>query len=136
MIKPIIDFDGYFVSDDGRILCNLGRGNRRDIKNTTIDLYEIKPRPNKQGYMRVYMRNTKTNKRMDRYVHRLVAEYFVENPYNKKYVDHINCKRNDNRASNLQWVTAKENTDKTLKLNHTYRDVDGRYVSNFDYKTA
>ena len=131
MIKPIKDYKGYFISDDGKVYCNLGRGNRD--KNKTVDLYEIKPRLTKNGYERVYARQTSTNKRKDLYVHRLVAEYFIPNPNNKKYVNHINCIRNDNRVENLEWVTAKENTDYTIKNNHIIRNNLGQYTSNFDY---
>lgn len=90
-ILPIEDFDGYFISNKGKVYCNLGRGNRRNGK--TVPLYEIKPRPTKNGYMRVYMRRTSDNKRVDKYVHILVATYFIPNPENKKYVNHINTKR-------------------------------------------
>ena len=61
MIKEINDYKGYFISDDGRVYCNLGQGNRN--KNKTVDFYEIKPRLTKNGYARVYARQTSTNKR-------------------------------------------------------------------------
>jgi len=65
------------------------------------------------------------------YIHRLVAEYFIPNPENKKYVNHLNCDRADNRVENLEWCTAKENTDYTMQVGNVVRDVKtGRYVSN------
>lgn len=80
-ILPIDDFQGYFVSDEGKIYSNLGQGARS--KEERVPLYEIKPRLTKTGYARVYMRRDSDNKRVDKYVHRLVATYFIPNPENK-----------------------------------------------------
>lgn len=131
MLKPIEDFDGYFISDDGIVYCNLGKGNRRN--NKTVDLYPIKPRYTKTGYTRVYMRNSKTNKRVDRYVHRLVAQAYIPNPDNCNYVNHIDLVRDHNSADNLEWVTARENTMVTEIVGHIKRNEKGQYVSNFKY---
>lgn len=43
-------------------------------------------------------------------VHRMVAEVFIDNPYNKKYVDHIDTDKLNNKADNLRWVTQSENS--------------------------
>lgn len=42
--------------------------------------------------------------------HRIVAEAFIPKIDGKTYVNHINGKKKDNRAINLEWCTAKENT--------------------------
>lgn len=61
-----------------------------------------------EGYYRCSVGGTRG---IDR-IHRFVAEAFVENddPENKKYVDHIDGNKKNNRADNLRWVTASENT--------------------------
>lgn len=113
--------------------CNLGKGNRN--KDKTVDMYKLNPRLTKNGYERIYARQVSSGKRKDLYIHRLVAEYFIPNPENKQYVNHINTRRDDNRVENLEWCTAKENTDYALRTEHIRRDpTNGRYVSNFEYQ--
>lgn len=45
------------------------------------------------------------------YVHRAVAEIFIENIDHKPTVDHINRDKHDNRVCNLRWATYKEQSD-------------------------
>ena len=42
-------------------------------------------------------------------VHRIVANAFIPNPENKPDINHINGKRDDNKITNLEWVTNLEN---------------------------
>jgi hypothetical protein len=44
-----------------------------------------------------------------RFVHRLVAETFIPNHLKKKFVNHINGIKIDNRLENLEWVSHSEN---------------------------
>jgi hypothetical protein len=61
----------------------------------------------KKGYLRVLL--SKPGERHTYKVHRLVAIAFIENPENKKEVNHINGIKTDNRLCNLEWCSTMEN---------------------------
>ena len=60
------------------------------------------------------------------YLHRAVAILFVPNKDSKPCVDHINTITFDNRASNLRWVTMKENACNPLTKQHTSKAKSGK----------
>lgn len=64
---------------------------------------------NSLGYVRVSLRD-KSGNRCGRFIHRLLMQTFcpVEG-MERLQVNHKNCIKHDNRLSNLEWVTAKEN---------------------------
>lgn len=123
---PLNDFKGYYITRDGKVYCDLGKGCRDKNKRTLP--YEIKPRPNKTGYLRVCMRQDSTGKRVDRYVHRLVAEYFLPKIEGKNHVNHIDSDRTNNNATNLEWCTNKENNKHAMNYGFMTRDKLGRFA--------
>jgi len=80
-------------------------GNIRSYKR----MQNVKYYPDARGYSRFKI-NDITIK-----VHRLVAQTFIPNPEGKKFVNHKNGIKTDNRSENLEWVTNKENMEHAVK---------------------
>ena len=99
--KPVKGYENYFVSDLGRVKTKQGR-----YKKINYGIC-------KYGYLDLW----KDNKSKRFRVHRLVAEQFVPNPYNKEQVNHIDGNKKNNQANNLEWVTPKENIQHAINNN-------------------
>lgn len=104
MEKKIKNWELYTIDEFGK------------VKNTKTNKY-LKGAINSKGYLRVELHLNKKIKRF--FVHRLVAEYFVENPLNKEQVNHIDGNKLNNNMNNLEWVTNQENRNHAIKNNLT-----------------
>ena len=108
--RDVVGYEGlYQVSSMGRVKSLERRfidkiGRERYVKECFL-----KPCADRGGYLRVGLCDGKKQKTFK--VHRLVCEAFHENPDNKPQVNHINEIKTDNRASNLEWATARENSN-------------------------
>lgn len=98
--KDIQGYEGkYQVSNRGNVLSlNYRRERRPKI---------LKPKETR-GYYQVGLR--KNGRRTFIGIHQLVAKHFAPGYKYGLQVNHINLNKHDNRASNLEWVTPKENT--------------------------
>lgn len=106
--KNIKGYEGeYQVSNLGRIKSLYRRVNNGTLKGRIINEKILIPQDNRNGYLQV--RLNKNNKEFHYYVHRLVAQAFIENPNNLSQVNHINENKYDNNVSNLEWCNCSYN---------------------------
>jgi hypothetical protein len=93
-LKEIEEFPDYMVSECGKIYSKL----TKSFLDTSIL---------RGGYESVRFR-IKRNP-ANRFVHRIVAQGFVENPNNYKQVNHKDGNKRNNSYVNLEWVTQSQN---------------------------
>ena len=94
-MKAIKKYPNYFVTEEGLVFSS---------KTNKF----LKFSYDQQGYQRVglYIGNYKSKTIK---VHRLIAETFIDNPLNKKDVNHIDGDKSNNNIENLRWVTSRQN---------------------------
>lgn len=109
-MKPIKGFPNYFITPSGQVF---SKKSNKFLKHC----------PHPKGYLQVKLYDKYINK--NKTIHRLVAETYLENPLNKKEVNHINGIKTDNRVENLEWVTKNEN------INHYHNSP--LYIENNNF---
>ena len=91
----------YFVTEDGEIF----------KQNKKISQSKMS-----RGYLSVSLHLEKGQKGKTFYVHRIVAEVYIENLDQKPIVNHINGNKFDNKVSNLEWSTYQENSHHSVTV--------------------
>ena len=118
--KDVLGYEGiYQVSKSGkvrsldRIVRNKHGQRNRSGKTLNPTLYH--------GYPKVYLR------RKSVFVHRVVAETFLEKPEGKNIVvNHKNGIKTDNMVENLEWCTQSENVLHALKTGLSKIKIGGK----------
>ena len=99
----------YTVRDDGTIW---NKKRNKEIKGTRARNEYLTVQLTLDGELKSVM------------THRLVAEYFCDNPYGFNIVSHINGISDDNRAINLMWVEHKAPERKQALKKHSMKEED------------
>ncbi len=103
MIEEFRDIPGYEglyqISNLGNVKSlHYNKSNRQVI---------LKPRMSRHGYCRVGLHLKGKSK--DFYIHRLVANAFLDNPNNLSDINHKDEDKTNNCVDNLEWLSHKEN---------------------------
>ena len=117
--KDIEGYEGlYQVSNLGRVK-SLYKFINNNPKSKSIGYYSeeriLKCFNNKKGYKMVKL--YKNTEHITKRVHRLVAQTFIPNPKKLPQVNHIDGNKINNKVSNLEWCTNRENQIHAWKNN-------------------
>jgi hypothetical protein len=106
--KPVVGYDGlYEVSNFGNVkACAKPKLHRGHVQHTPERL--LKPAIIR-GYCSVKL--VKCGVYKNHYVHRLVAEAFIDNPNNLSEINHIDEIKSNNRVDNLEWCDRNYNVN-------------------------
>lgn len=108
--KDVEGYDGkYQISSSGEVRSFSRWANGRILKGG------ICGNPGPYRYVDL-IKEHRDDKKMH-YIHRLVAYHFLDNPDNKKEVNHIDGNTLNNDVTNLEWCTRKENVSHASKMN-------------------
>lgn len=96
-MKPINNFENYFITLDGKVINRTTKKCRKPTSNHS-----------EKGYL--YVDLYKNGKRYRHYIHRLIAESYIENPENKPYINHKDGNPQNNQVilRGVTWNNRKE----------------------------
>jgi hypothetical protein len=118
--KDINDWNGvYQISNLGNVKSK--RSTRHKILKGCIDT---------GGYK--YVALCKDCKRTFKWIQRLVAIHFIENPLGLHDVNHIDGDRKNNKITNLEWVNRREN----VSHGNFLRNSDKKYIGIYQNKSG
>lgn len=134
--RPVVGFEGAYEVSSLGVIRSL---ERKDSRGSVVRPQIMKQYPICGGYLRVYL--TKDGKQHPIPVHRVVAGAFIPNPNNLPQINHKNEIKTDNFVGNLEWCTAKYNSNygtrkervaKSRGMRVARMDADGNVLEVYD----
>jgi hypothetical protein len=108
--RPIPEWEGiYEVSRDGLIRSVARTIHKPDGTEQRFNTAPLSAHNNSKGYLVVRLSDSSNGRRGMFRVHRLVASAFLEPPALGMEINHKDGNKANASASNLEWVTSKEN---------------------------
>ena len=105
IVKLIPGYQDYFITEDGEVWS--------DVSNKWLSINIGKMG---KGYKRTALN-------LDKWlIHRLVGLAWVDNPDNKKTINHIDGNTFNNHYTNLEWCTQKENVQHSWVIGTSVRN--------------
>ena len=101
-LKPVPGFENYFASQNGDVYKIKYKIHGDPVIN------KLRPAILKNGYVQFKLFDENGNQH-GFYQHRIIAMLFIENPLEKKCVNHKDGDRSHNNIDNLEWCTYTEN---------------------------
>jgi hypothetical protein len=99
---PIAHYENrYKITTDGQVI---------NLANNSY----LTPILNSNGYYKVSLADGIAGLKQ-KFIHQLVTEHFLPNPYKYTQVNHVNGDKLDNRLVNLEWCTPLQNIQHALK---------------------
>jgi hypothetical protein len=94
----------------------------------------LKPQKHYKGHLKVrlYFEFRGKKKFKNYFIHRLVANCWLNKKRNKPVVDHFDCDKTNNYYTNLEYVTQQENTQRAFNNGL----IDMEYMRSFRKKAA
>jgi hypothetical protein len=113
--KNVKDYEGsYTISNTGKVK-SLSKQRSESQPHIITKEKILKPVINIHGYLQIVLTKNKIHKIYT--VHRLVAIAFLDIIENKNFINHKDTNKLNNNDWNLEWCTAKENTEHAMDNN-------------------
>ena len=132
--KDIIGFEGFYKINEYGNIISLDRlcytkGGYFQLRKGRL----LKPSIDRYGYKKTSLTDVNGNIRYLT-IHRLVAINFIDNPNNKKTVNHIDGNKLNNHKNNLEWNTVSEQNYHAYRYNLNSRKGELNNNSKLTYE--